>query len=68
MHSLIVLSVKNDDWRKKWLNELIKEIDNVLYPNARYLLIFLGTFPVQQLLLKEVSVNCRELKVIVGLQ
>ncbi len=31
---------------KKWLNEVIKETDNVLYPNVRYLLIFLATLPV----------------------
>ena len=36
----------NDDWKKKWLNEIIKEADNVLYPNVRYLLIFLATLPV----------------------
>jgi len=35
-----------DDWRKKWLNELIKETNNVLYPKARYLLISLATLPV----------------------
>ncbi len=29
----------DDDWRKKWLNEVIKETDSVLYPNVRYLLI-----------------------------
>ncbi len=31
---------------KKWLNEVIKEIDSVLYTNVRYLLIFLVTLPV----------------------
>ena len=36
----------DDDWRKKWLNELIKEADNIVYPNVRYLLIFLATLPV----------------------
>ncbi|CAF0782449.1 unnamed protein product [Adineta steineri] len=36
----------DDEWRKKWLNEIIKETDNVLYPNVRYLLIFLATLPV----------------------
>ena len=36
----------DDDWRKKYLNEIIKETDNVLYPNVRYLLIFLARLPV----------------------
>ncbi|CAF4591068.1 unnamed protein product, partial [Didymodactylos carnosus] len=36
----------DNDWRKKWINELIKETDDVLYPNIRYLLIFLATLPV----------------------
>jgi hypothetical protein len=36
----------DDDWRKKWLNEVIKETDGILYPNVRYLLIFLTTLPV----------------------
>jgi hypothetical protein len=48
--------------------EVIKETDSVFYPNVRYLLIFLATLPVSTLLLKEVSVNYRELKVIVDLQ
>ncbi|CAF4550281.1 unnamed protein product, partial [Rotaria sp. Silwood2] len=36
----------NDGWRKKWINELIQEVDNVFYPNVRILLIFLATLPV----------------------
>jgi len=36
----------DDDWRKNWLNEVIKETDGILYPNVRYLLIFLATLPV----------------------
>ncbi|CAF1444319.1 unnamed protein product [Rotaria sordida] len=36
----------NDNWKNKWLNELIKETDNVLFPNVRYLLIFLAALPV----------------------
>jgi hypothetical protein len=36
----------DDDWRKKWLNEVIKETDSVVYPNVRYLLIFLETLSV----------------------
>ncbi|CAF4786257.1 unnamed protein product, partial [Rotaria magnacalcarata] len=36
----------NEEWKKKWINELIKEADHVLFPNGRFLLIFLATLPV----------------------
>ncbi|CAF5203719.1 unnamed protein product [Rotaria magnacalcarata] len=36
----------NEEWKKKWINELIKEADHVLFPNVRFLLIFLATLPV----------------------
>ncbi|CAF4593607.1 unnamed protein product, partial [Rotaria magnacalcarata] len=35
----------NEEWKKKWINELIKEADHVLFPNVRFLLIFLATLP-----------------------
>ena len=37
---------RDDGWRKKWLNEVIKEADNIVYPNVRYLLVYLATSPV----------------------
>jgi len=37
----------DDDRRKKWLNEVIKETDSVLYPNVHYLSIFFATLPAQ---------------------
>ncbi|CAF5165107.1 unnamed protein product, partial [Rotaria magnacalcarata] len=36
----------NEEWKKKWINELIKEADHVLFSNVRFLLIFLATLPV----------------------
>ena len=36
----------NNDWNKKWINKLIQEVDNVLYPTVQFLVIFLATLPV----------------------
>ncbi|CAF4005026.1 unnamed protein product, partial [Didymodactylos carnosus] len=39
--------IKEDEhWKKKWLNDLIKQTDNTAFPNVRSLLIFLATLPV----------------------
>jgi len=34
------------NWKKRWLNEIIKQTDKILYPNVRHLLVFLATLPV----------------------